>query len=306
MATRQASGKVLNAIAAALPTLVGGSADLAESNNTHLKAYEDFQPGSPAGRNINFGVREHAMIAAVNGMTLHGGLRAYGASFLIFTDYCRPAIRLAALMECPSIFVFTHDSIGLGEDGPTHQPIEHLAALRAIPNLNVMRPCDGNETTACWKVALESTQTPCLLALTRQGLPPVSPETVSDHPAQYGAYVLEGAEDPEVILVATGSEVSLALDASKLLEEQGLRTRVVSMPSWFLFEQQPEAYRRRVLPKGVPTVSVEAASTFGWARYADAHVGIDRFGLSAPGPEVMREFGFTPEHVADVARTLLG
>lgn len=305
MATRQASGKVLNAIAGSLPNLIGGSADLAESNNTHLKGFSDFQPATPEGRNINFGVREHAMIAAVNGVTLHGGARAYGASFLMFTDYCRPAIRLAALMECPSIYVFTHDSIGLGEDGPTHQPVEHMAALRAIPNLNVMRPCDGNETAACWKVALESKKTPCLLALTRQGLPPVSPNTVTDHPAAKGAYVLADAEGAKVAIVATGSEVSLALEAKKLLDAKGIPTRVVSMPSWFLFEHQSEEYRRQVLPRDLPTVSVEAATTFGWARYAQAHVGIDRFGLSAPGDQVMREFGFTPENVAEVASKLV-
>ncbi len=311
MATRQASGKILNTIAPHLPTLVGGSADLAESNNTHLKDFADFQPETPTGRNINFGVREHAMIAAVNGMTLHGGMRAYGASFLIFTDYCRPSIRLAALMECPSIFIFTHDSIGLGEDGPTHQPIEHLAALRAIPNLNVMRPCDGNETAACWKVALQSKKTPSLLALTRQGLSPLSPDKVQNHPAEKGAYVLsesaaEDKERPLVILVATGSEVQLAVEAKPLLEAKGIAVRVISMPSWFLFAQQPKTYRDSVLPKEVPTVSIEAATTFGWDRYAQAHVGIDRFGLSAPGDQVMKEFGFTAEHVALVASELLG
>jgi transketolase len=306
MATRQASGKVLNAIASSLPTLIGGSADLAESNLTHLKDYDAFQPGSPGGRNLNFGVREHAMCAAVNGMNLHGGLRAYGASFLIFTDYCRPSLRLAALMECPSIFVFTHDSIGLGEDGPTHQPIEHLAALRAIPNFNLMRPCDGNETAACWKIALESKRTPSLLALTRQGLPPFSPDTVSNHPAERGAYVLADSAGFKLVIVASGSEVQLAMAARGELEAAATPTRVVSMPSWFLFAQQSQAYRDEVLPRGVPTVSVEAATTFGWDRYAQAHVGIDRFGLSGPGDQVMKEFGFTPEHVVEVARTLLG
>jgi transketolase len=309
MATRQASGRVLNAIASSLPTLIGGSADLAESNNTHLKEFADFQPSSATGRNLNFGVREHAMIAAVNGITLHGGARAYGASFLIFTDYCRPSIRLAALMECPSIFVFTHDSIGLGEDGPTHEPIEHMAALRAMPNLNVMRPCDGNETAACWKVALESKKTPCLLALTRQGLPPLSPADVRNHPAEKGAYILAEWSDTSnpstLILVATGSEVSLAMAARDQLQAQGISTRVVSMPSWFLFENQPQSYRDSVLPRGIPTVSVEAATTFGWARYAQAYVGIDRFGLSGPGDQVMREFGFTPDQVVEVAKGLL-
>ncbi len=305
MATRQASGKVLNAIASSLPTLIGGSADLAESNLTHLKGFVDQQPDSPEGRNINFGVREHAMVAAVNGINLHGGTRGYGASFLIFTDYCRPSLRLAALMECPSIYVFTHDSIGLGEDGPTHQPIEHLAALRAIPNFNVMRPCDGNETAACWKIALQSKKTPSLLALTRQGLPPLSPSTLKDHPAERGAYVLADSPNPHVILVATGSEVQLAVGAKDLLAAEGIDAKVVSMPSWFLFAQQTASYRESVLPKGAPTVSVEAATTFGWDRYAQAHVGLDRFGLSAPGDQVMKEFGFTAEHVAEVAKSLI-
>lgn len=305
MATRQASGKVLNAIAPALPTLIGGSADLAESNNTHLKAFVDFQAATPAGRNLDFGVREHAMIAAVNGINLHGATRGYGASFLIFTDYCRPAIRLAALMECPSIFVFTHDSVGLGEDGPTHQPIEQLASLRAMPNLNVMRPCDGNETAACWKVAIESRRTPSLLALSRQGLPPLSPEFRGGHPAERGAYVLAdfGGEGRRVVLIATGSEVQVAMAARESLRAQGIGARVVSMPSWFLFEGQPEVYRREVLPD-LPTVSVEAASTFGWSRYAQASVGIDRFGLSAPGDQAMRELGIDPEHVVAVASRL--
>lgn len=307
MATRQASGKVLNAIAPAIPTLVGGSADLAESNNTHLKAFADFQASTPTGRNLDFGVREHAMIAAVNGINLHGATRAYGASFLIFTDYCRPAIRLAALMECPSIFVFTHDSVGLGEDGPTHQPIEQLASLRAIPNLNVMRPCDGNETAACWKVAIESRHTPSLLALSRQGLPPLSPEFGGGHPAERGAYVLAdfAGEGKRVVLIATGSEVQVAVAARELLREKGVAARVVSMPSWFLFESQLETYRREVLPD-LPTVSVEAAATFGWSRYAQASVGIDRFGLSAPGDVAMRELGIDPEHVAETALRLVG
>jgi transketolase len=306
MATRVASGKVLNAIAAQVPVLIGGSADLAESNNTHINSADDFQPDTPQGRNINFGVREHAMIAAVNGITLHGGARAFGASFLIFSDYCRPSIRLAALMKCPSIFVFTHDSIGLGEDGPTHQPIEHLMSLRAIPNLNVMRPADANETSACWKLAMESTRTPCLLALTRQAVPIVSPPLEAGrHPAEKGAYVLAGDGDPQLIIVATGSEVQLALAARDLLRDQQVRTQIVSMPSWYLFEQQPQSYREEVLPGNVPTISVEAGSTLGWQRYADASVGIDSFGSSAPGPVLFKELGFTPEHVVATATELL-
>lgn len=303
IATRAASGKTLNALAAAIPTLIGGSADLAESNSTMLHGLDDFQASTPTGRNLWFGIREHAMAAAVNGLNLHGGVRAYGATFLIFSDYCRPSIRLSALMECPSIFVMTHDSIGLGEDGPTHQPIEHLASLRAIPNLNVMRPADGNETAACWILALERTDGPSLLALTRQALPSVSSDDVRNHPARRGAYVLAEATggSPHRILVATGSEVSLALSAREILESQGFPTRVVSMPSWFLFEREDVAYRQEVLPKEVYTVSVEAGSTLGWAKYAHAHVGIDRFGASGPGDVLFREFGFTPENVARVA-----
>lgn len=303
IATRAASGKTLNALAKVIPTLLGGSADLAESNLTVLHDEDDFQPESPAGRNIWYGIREHAMAAATNGMNLHGGVRAYGATFLIFSDYCRPSIRLSALMECPSIFVMTHDSIGLGEDGPTHQPIEHLASLRAIPNLNVMRPADGNETAACWILALERMDGPSLLALTRQALPSVSSDDVRNHPARRGAYVLAEATGgaPHRILVATGSEVPLALSAREILESQGFPTRVVSMPSWFLFEREDVAYRQEVLPNEVYTVSVEAGSTLGWAKYAHAHVGIDRFGASGPGDVLFREFGFTPENVARVA-----
>lgn len=307
MASRVASGKTINSVASFLPTLVGGSADLAESNNTHIKGIADFQADSPTGRNINFGVREHAMACAVNGITLHGGMKAFGGSFLIFSDYCRPAIRLAALMGCPSIFVFTHDSIGLGEDGPTHQPIEHLASLRAIPNLNLMRPADANETIACWKVALETREHPCLLALTRQALPPVSPDTVQSHPAERGAYAIKdyGATNPDLILVATGSEVHLAIEAASLLEAEGRSIRVISMPSWFLFEQQPAPYRESVLPKGVPTISVEAASPFGWERYAQAHVAMNGFGASAPGDDLFKHFGFTADSIAERARDLL-
>ncbi len=307
VATRVASGRAINAIAPYIPTLIGGSADLAESNNTHIKEAGEFQVDNPRGRNIAFGVREHAMAAAVNGITLHGGCRAYGASFLIFTDYCRPAIRLSALMGCPSIFVFTHDSIGLGEDGPTHQPLEHLASLRAMPNMNMMRPADGNETVACWKIALQTHDHPCLLALTRQGLPAVSPSDVQNHPAEKGAYVLQEASGgaAKLVLVATGSEVSVALAAREKLEAAGTPTRVVSFPSWFLFERQTADYRESVLPKAVPTVSVEAASSFGWDRYAQAHVSIDHFGASAPGDVLMKEFGFTPDHVVSVAKELL-
>jgi transketolase len=304
VATRVASGKVLNAIAPHYPNLVGGTADLGESVMTDLSGYELIQPETPAGRNIAFGVREHAMAAVLNGMNLHGGLRAYGGTFLVFSDYCRPSIRLAALMKCPTVFVFTHDSVGLGEDGPTHQPIEHLASLRAIPNLNVMRPADGNETAVCWKLALESLETPSVLALTRQAVPCVTPASVANHPAEKGGYILAepASGAARLAIIATGSEVFVALEAQKLLDSMGIATRVVSMPSVYLFERQSQAYREHVLPPNIPVVAVEAGATLGWYKYADAVVGIDRFGASAPGPRVLEELGITPENVARAAK----
>jgi transketolase len=306
MATRKAGKLVLEAIAPHLPNLLLGSADLGESTFTVLHGAPDQQKSTPEGRNVNYGIREHAMAAAVNGANLHGGTRALGSTFLIFSDYCRPSIRLAALMECPSLFVFTHDSIGLGEDGPTHQPVEHLASLRAIPNLNVFRPCDGNETSVGYLVALESDRTPTVLALTRQDVPSISPADIRNHPAAKGGYVLSEAEGTlQAVIVATGSEVSLALEAQARLKEDGISVRVVSLPSWYLFERQSAEYRQSVLPKGIPTVSVEAGTTFGWARYADAHVGLDRFGASAPASVLFREFGFTPDHVAAQVKALL-
>lgn len=305
-ATRKNGSDVLNAVAKVVPSILGGSADLAESNLTVIHGEGAFQPGHYSNRNFCYGVREHAMAAAVNGITLHGGLKAIAASFLQFTDYCRPSIRLAALMECPSIFVFTHDSIGLGEDGPTHQPIEHIAALRAMPNLNTIRPCDGNETAAAYKVALESTHTPTLLALTRQNLPVLSPSTVASHPLEKGAYVLvEASSEAKVILVGTGSEVQWCFEAAKQLEAEGIPTRVVSMPSWFLFEKQDASYQTSVLPKGVPTLAVEAGTSFGWAKYSDAQVCIDQFGVSGPANVLFKEFGFTAENVAAKAKELL-
>jgi transketolase len=307
IATRKSGEKVMEAIQDYLPTLIGGAADLVESTFTHQKHSPDFQPDTPNGKNVNFGVREHAMIAAANGITLHGGARGFGSSFFIFTDYCRPSIRLAALMGCPTILVFTHDSIGLGEDGPTHQPIEHLASFRAMPNMNLIRPCDGNETSAAWKVALESKKTPTLLVLSRQNLPPVSSSDVKNHPLEKGAYILREASggSPKVILVATGSEVQHCVKAAEALEAEGTPTRVVSMPSWFLFEEQDVAYRTSVLPKSVPTLSVEAGSTFGWSKYATDSIGVDRYGVSAPSPVAMAEFGFTAENVLERARKLL-
>lgn len=306
-ATRKASNEVINAIAPAHPVLIGGSADLSESTLTTQKFSGHYGPDARANRNIFFGIREHAMTAAVNGIVLHGGAKAYGGSFFCFTDYARPSMRLAALMETPSVYVFTHDSIGLGEDGPTHQPVEHLTAMRAIPNFNVIRPCDGNETSAAWKVALESERTPTLLVLSRQNLPTLSTPDVKNHPAEKGAYTLFEASTgtPKVILVATGSEVSIANAAREKLEAEGVPTRLVSMPSWFLFELQSKEYKDSVLIPDVKTVSVEAGQTMAWPRYSDAQIGVDRFGLSAPAELVYKEFGITPENIAEVAKGLL-
>jgi transketolase len=307
MATRKANEGVIAAIAPFLPNLIGGSADLNESNLVEQKGKFSFQPGSYEGKNLHFGVREHAMAAAVNGINLHGGTRGYGASFLVFTDYARPSLRLAAIQESPSIFVFTHDSIGVGEDGPTHEPIEQIASLRMIPNFNLIRPADGNETAAAWKVALESTETPTLMALSRQALPPLTPDSVKDHPAEKGAYILHEATGgkPKVTLIGTGSELQHCVAARETLEKDGVPTRVVSFPSWFLFERQSEAYKMKTIDRTIPTVSVEAGTTMAWPRYADAHVGIDRFGLSGSGDEIMKEFGFTPENVVAMAKQLL-
>jgi transketolase len=306
IATRKSGQKVLEAIQSSIPMLIGGAADLVESTFTHQSEFKDFQPTSYEGKNVDFGVREHAMVAAANGITRHGATRGFASSFFIFTDYCRPSIRLAALMECPTILVFTHDSVGLGEDGPTHQPIEHLASFRAMPNMNMIRPCDGNETSAAWKVALESKSTPTLLVLSRQNLPPFSPSDVKNHPLQKGAYILRAASaTPKLILVATGSEVQHCVKAAEQLEGEGISTQVISMPSWFLFEKQPSEYKAHVFPKGVPTLSVEAAATFGWSKYATDSFGIDRFGVSAPGQAAMEYFGFTAENVVKRAKALI-
>jgi transketolase len=304
LATRSASGKVLNAVAPALPTLIGGSADLTPSNNTELKGFPWLQTGQFAARNVHFGVREHAMGALLNGLALHGGVRPYGGTFLVFSDYMRPAIRLAALMELPVIYVFTHDSVGLGEDGPTHQPIEHFAALRAIPNLLVIRPADAAETVEAWRVALEHHEGPVALLLSRQKLPILDRSALA--PAadlRRGAYILaDGDGQPDVILIASGSEVDVALRARRQLAEQGIQARVVSMPSWELFEKQPPDYRARVLPPGVPArLAVEAGVPQGWERYVGDRgdvLGIARFGASAPYQKIFEQFGFTPENVA--------
>ncbi len=314
MATRKAQVRILAALSSVAPEVVGGSADLTGSNGTALGDEVAFAPGSP-GRYIHYGVREHGMASAMNGIALHGGLRPYGGTFLIFSDYMRPAVRLAALMEAPTIFVFSHDSIGLGEDGPTHQPVEHLAALRAIPNLVVIRPADAAETSVAWEVALHRTGGPTAIVVTRQDLPNLDP--VRANPAAelaHGAYVLfeHGPErpHPDAILIGTGSEVQLARDAAEILASEGHRVRVVSMPSWELFEAQPQDRRAEVLPPGTRArVSVEAASPQGWERWigeAGFAVGLDRFGASAPGPTVLAELGFTAERVAAAARTALG
>lgn len=308
MATRAASGKVLNAIASRVPELMGGSADLAGSNKTLVDDGDDFSRDNRAGRNVHFGIREHAMGAIMNGMTLHGGLRPYGATFLIFSDYMRPAVRLAALMQVPATYVYTHDSIAVGEDGPTHQPIEQIASLRAMPGLTVIRPSDANETREAWAVAMAEPG-PVALMLTRQKLPIIEGDATA---LRRGAYILQDVPNDEidVILIATGSEVHVAAEAAGVLAAEGLRARVVSMPSWELFERQDQAYREHVLPPGVSArVSVEAGVTFGWSRYvgdSGGCVGIDRFGASAPGSENLQQFGFTVENVVQKARAICG
>jgi len=313
IATRAASGKALNAIAKRVPWLLGGSADLAGSNNTNIDGGGDYGADNYAGRILHFGVREHAMGSVMNGMTLHGGVRVFGGTFLIFSEYMRPPIRLAALMEQPTIYVFTHDSVGLGEDGPTHQPIEQLPSLRAIPGLIDLRPADANETAEAWRFAMEHTEGPVFFSLTRQALPHLDRDTLGAASGlRRGAYVLADAEggDPQAILIATGSEVSVALEARGLLAAEGIRARVVSMPSWALFAQQPKAYRDEVLPPGVRArVSVEAAHPMGWERWVGTEgtvIGISRFGASAPAKRVFQELGLSAENVAKKAKECLG
>ena len=309
LATRIASKQVMNAIAAAVPNFLGGSADLAPSTETNLAGLGDFERDSYGGRNFHFGIREHAMGAALNGMVLHGGLRPFGATFFIFSDYMRPSVRLAALMRINPIYVWTHDSVGLGEDGPTHQPIEQLASLRAMPNMTIMRPADANETAVCWQLALEHTSGPVGLALTRQKLPVLDAQLAQG--ARHGGYVLvaESNGPPGLILIGTGSEVQLCVEAAKTLEQQGVGTRVVSLPCWQIFARQPAAYRDEVLPPGVTArLAVEAAATFGWKEYVGdkgAVIGIDHFGASAPAEVLFKEFGFTPQRVTEKALQLL-
>lgn len=310
MATRKASGKVLNAIADKLPTLIGGSADLAPSTDTTLNAYASFDAKAREGRNFHFGIREHAMGSVLNGMALTKGIMPYGATFLIFSDYMRPPIRLAAIMKIKPVFIFTHDSIGLGEDGTTHQPVEQLLGLRSVPGLTVIRPADANETAQAWRVALEHKEGPVALILTRQGLPVIDQQKYAAASGlAKGAYVLSDCEGtPDVILIGTGSEVSLLLKAQEKLEEGSIKARVVSMPSWELFDGQTDNYKEKVLPKNVRRrLAVEAGSPLGWLRYVTEDgdiIGIDRFGESAPGDEVMREYGFSVEHVVAKAKAL--
>ena len=311
-ATRETSGTVIQSLASAIPNLVGGSADLGPSNKTGIDDEPSLLPESPAARNLHFGVREHAMGGILNGMVLHGGLHAYGGTFLIFSDYMRPAIRLAALMKLPVRYVFTHDSIGLGEDGPTHQPIEQLMALRAIPGLMDLRPADAVETAEAWQLALARDDGPSFLSLTRQGVPPLDRSgTPSPSDVSRGGYVFREAKGgaPKVILLASGSELQLALEAAGRLEREGIPTRVVSVLSWYLFEQQSQTYRSAVLPAAVTArVSVEAGITVGWQRWVGSSgrsVGIDHFGASAPWQRLYREFGVTAEAVFAAALSVL-
>lgn len=308
-ATRADSGEIIQAISKSVPSFFGGSADLAGSNKSNVKEATDYNPNTPEGKNVWFGVREFAMGAAVNGMAAHGGLHPYGATFFVFSDYLKPALRLSAIMGLNATFIFTHDSIAVGEDGPTHEPIEQLAGLRAIPNMNVIRPADGNETRVAWEVALESKQTPTSLVLTRQNLPylDVDEETVEEG-VRKGAYVVfETETKPEYLLLATGSEVSLAIEAAKDLDKQGKGVRVVSMPNWFAFEQQTDEYKESVIPKELTKrVAIEMASPLGWHKYVGTEgkvIGIDGFGASAPGDLVVEKYGFTKENILNQIRT---
>ena len=309
-ATRNVSGEVINELAKALPQFIGGSADLAGSNKTLIKNEKDFLPDSYDGRNIWFGVREFAMGAALNGMALHGGIKVYGGTFFVFSDYIRPAMRLSALMKLPVTFVFTHDSIAVGEDGPTHEPIEHLAAFRAMPGLSVIRPADANETVAAWRLAVESIDTPTALVLTRQNLPTLAGTTDCYENVKRGAYIVskEAKNTIDAILIATGSEVSLAVQAQAILQKEGMSVRVVSMPSWDLFEKQSDSYRQSVLPKEVTKrVTLEMGATLGWHKYAGTEgyvLGIDRFGESAPGNLLVKKYGFYAENVVRIVKEL--
>ncbi len=307
IATRNAGQQVMNAIADAVPELIGGAADLTASTKTIFKNSAHFAE-DPAGRNVFFGVRELGMCAAVNGMAVHGGLKPFGSTFFVFSDYAKPALRIASIMEAHSLFVFTHDSIGVGEDGPTHEPVEHLMALRAVPHMTDFRPADANETAAVWRLALER-KGPAFFALTRQDVPVIDVSNRDMYASvSKGAYVLEDAANAQVILIGTGSEVSVVLGAAKLLAAEGIRARVVSFPSWRIFEEQTAEYKASVLPASVPKLAVEAGATLGWWKYVGSSgdvVGVDRFGASAPGPIVMKEYGFSAENVAARAKKLV-
>jgi transketolase len=312
MSTRVAAGKTLNNIAALFPHLIGGAADLSPSTETNMKDYSSFSATDPGGRNFHFGIREHAMGAILNGMALTKGVTPFGATFLIFSDYMRPPIRLAAIMKLKPLLIYTHDSIGLGEDGTTHQPVEQLASLRAVPNITVIRPADANETAEAWKAAIRHTGGPVLLVLTRQNIPIIDPDNYKrTGDLSRGAYILsEPDRSPELILIATGSEVSLILQAQQKLKENGIAARVVSMPSWELFDRQEDAYKQKILPKGLKKrLAVEMASPQGWHKYVTDEgdvVGITRFGESAKAEDLYREYGFTVDNVVSRAKALLG
>jgi transketolase len=315
VATRNAGGTVINALASVLPNLIGGSADLAASNKNTIKDGGDIKPENYDGRNINFGVREHGMAGMVNGMAYHGGVIPYGATFFVFTDYMRGSMRLAALSRLPVIYILTHDSVGVGEDGPTHQPVEHLASLRAMPNMTVARPADANETAQVWRIALEKRNGPTALVLTRQNLPTFDREGEGLAPATdalKGGYTLyDGGGEPQIVLVATGSEVAIAYDAAKQLKTEGIAASVVSLPCWDIFAAQDEAYRNRVLPPHLPKVAIEAAASFGWERWVGNDqrkatiIAVDHFGASAPYKRIYEEFGLTAANVIKAAKALL-
>ena len=308
VATRSASELALNVINDILPETVGGSADLTGSNNTRTKSMSVLDADNYAGRFVHYGIREHGMAAAMNGMALHGGVVPYSGTFLVFSDYARPAIRLSALMGVRTIHVMTHDSIGLGEDGPTHQPVEHLAALRAMPNLHVFRPADSVETAECWELALNRQDGPSLLALTRQGLPVVRTAHTDENKSANGAYILSDADAPKITLLATGSEVSIALEAQTKLGEAGLSARVVSMPCWELFDALPAARKHEIIDPNTLRIAIEAASPMGWDRYVGENgcvVGMTSFGASAPYKTLYEHFGLTADAVVSVARERL-
>jgi transketolase len=302
VATRVASGACVQALADVVPALLAGGADLTSNTGTVLKGHGVQSTAEPGGRQLYFGIREHAMAATMNGMALHGGVLPVGGTFLVFSDYCRPSVRLAALSRAKVIYSFTHDSVGVGEDGPTHQPVEHVAALRAIPGLRVIRPADATETAGAWRLAVEH-DGPTALILSRQDLPVLDGTDAAQ--VARGGYAVVPVEDPDVVLVGTGSEVWVCVAAAEQLAAEGIHAQVASLPSWDLFAEQAELYQDSVLPPDVPTLAVEAGTTFGWERWADDVVGIDRFGASAPGDRVLAELGFTPEHVAERTRQLI-